>query len=153
MYTAEMNVTQLTKAVQDVNELSALLRRYGVKPTMQRLEIAKIMLAKHQHLSAEQVLSALLQRNISVSKATVYNTLNLFAEKALLRQMVIDPDRIFYDSNAAAHYHFYNEDTGELRDLDASLLALQNLPELPENTVKCGVDVVIHLRNKDSHKP
>lgn len=139
---------QITKSVQDVNELSALLRRYGVKPTMQRLEIAKIMLATHQHLSAEQVLSALLQRNICVSKATVYNTLNLFAEKELLRQMVIDPDRIFYDSNTAAHYHFYNEDTGQLKDLDASQLEIQGMPELPENTFKCGVDVIIHLRNK-----
>ncbi|MBF8270027.1 MAG: Fe2+/Zn2+ uptake regulation protein, partial [Gammaproteobacteria bacterium] len=104
--------------------------------------------AQPQHLSAEQVLSALQTRNAGVSKATVYNTLNLYAAKGLVRQMVIDPDRIFFDSNTAAHYHFYNEDTGELKDLDASQLEIRGLPELPQNTVKCGVDVIIHLRNK-----
>ena len=144
--------TQITKTVQDVNNTAAMLKQYGVNPTTQRLEIAKILLARHQHLSAEQVLSALRLQNTCVSKATVYNTLNLFAEKGLVRRMVIDPDRVFYDSNTRSHYHFYNEDTGELQDLDANLLALQGLPELPENTYQCGVDVIIHVRNQQGQK-
>ena len=148
-----MTTTQFTKTVQDVSDVSSLLRQYGVNPTMQRLEIAKLLFARHQHLSAEQVLSALQMQKTCVSKATVYNTLNLFAAKGLVRQMVIDPDRVFYDSNTATHYHFYNEDTGELKDLDAGQMEIRGIPELPENTIKGGVDVIIHLRNKDSHKP
>ena len=146
---------QIPKYDQDVSDVAALLRQYGINPTTQRLEIARILFAQPQHLSAEQILSALQVQNTGVSKATVYNTLNLYAAKGLVRQMVIDPDRIFYDSNTAAHYHFYNEDTGELKDLDVSQLEIGGLPELPENTVKCGVDVIIHLRNSqknNSHK-
>ena len=101
-------------------------------------------------MSAEQVLNAINLDNANVSKATVYNTLNLFAGKGLLRQLTIDPNRIYYDSNITDHYHFYNEDTGELRDLDPLQLEITRIPELPENTVTSGIDIVIHLRNSDT---
>ena len=143
---------QIIEPVQEVSKITGMLRQHGINPTAQRLEIARILLSKPQHLSAEQVLNAVNMKNASVSKATVYNTLNLFAEKGLLRQMTIDPDRIYYDSNTDAHYHFYNEDTGELRDLDPRQLEIARTPELPENTVNSGIEVVIRLRNKDSYK-
>jgi len=138
---------KITEKVQDVSDVASLLQVNGINATTQRLEIAKILLARSQHLSAEQILTALQDRNLCVSKATVYNTLNLFAAKGLVRQMVIDPDRVFYDSNTTGHYHFYNQDTGELTDLDASQLEIQGIPELPEHTSQCGVDVIIHVRN------
>ena len=141
---------QITQSVQDVSVIISLLKRHGINPTSQRLEIAKVLFSKPQHLSAEQVLQAIDSENTSVSKATVYNTLNLFAEKGLLRQMTIDPSRIYYDSNTADHFHFYNEDTGELRDLDPGMVEIASLPELPDNTCKSGIDIVIHVRNKDS---
>lgn len=139
---------KINQTGQDVSDIKALLESHGINSTVQRLEIARILFAKPQHLSAEQILAALQGRNLCVSKATVYNTLNLFAANGLVRQMVIDPDRVFYDSNITGHYHFYNQDTGELTDLDARQLEIQRLPELPENTFQCGVDVIIHLRNK-----
>jgi Fur family iron response transcriptional regulator len=133
-------------SVQELSHLAALLRGHGINPTTQRIEIARVLLSKPQHLSAEQVSAALTTQNICVSKATVYNTMNLFAEKGLVRRMVIDPDRVFYDSNTETHYHFYNRDTGELMDLDAGQLEIQGMPELPADTQQCGVDVIIHLR-------
>ena len=139
---------QITEAVQDLSYITTLLRQRGINPTAQRLEIARVLYAKPQHLSAEQVLHAVNRNNASVSKATVYNTLNLFAEKGLVRQMTIDPDRVYYDSNITVHYHFYNQDTGELQDLDPRQLEIRNFPELPQDTVSCGVDVTIHVRNK-----
>ena len=141
---------QINQSVQDLSVISSLLKRHDINPTSQRLEIARVLFSKPQHMSAEQVLQALNSDNASVSKATVYNTLNLFAEKGLLRQMSIDPSRIYYDSNTTDHFHFYNEDTGELRDLDPRLVEISSLPELPENTCKCGIDVIIHVRNKAS---
>ena len=139
---------QFNHNIQDVGGISGLLKRHGINPTVQRLEIARILFARPQHLSAEQVLNTIDPAKASVSKATVYNTLNLFAEKGLVRQVIVDPNRIFYDSNTDTHYHFYNQDTGELMDLDVNEFVIDGMPEIPENTYQCGVDVIVHIKNK-----
>ena len=82
-----------------------------------------------------------------VSKATVYNTLGLFARKGLVRELVVDPSKVYYDPTTSPHHHFYNVDTGELMDMKDSELSLGELPALPEGTVTEAVDVVIRLRN------
>jgi Fur family iron response transcriptional regulator len=127
--------------------LKALLARAGIMPTRQRLEIACVLLERPQHLSAEQVLRLVNRTGHLVSKATVYNTLGLFARKGIVREVLVDPNRIFYDSNTKYHYHFYNEDTGTLIDVDADCLQVDTVPALPEGTRLAGVDVVIRLRN------
>ena len=124
-----------------------LLSHSDIKPTRQRVEIAKVMLAEPQHLSAEQVLSRVNHEKERVSKATVYNTLNLFVEKGLIKQVLIDPSKVFYDSNTGTHCHFYNEDTGELTDFDAVDIQLAGMPALPENTESTGVDVIVRIKN------
>ena len=118
-----------------------------INPTHQRYEIARVMLNKPQHLSAEQVLSLVNTDGAHVSKATVYNTLNLFVEKGLVRQVIIDPVKVFYDSNTSYHYHYYNEDTGELSDFESGEMDLNFNPSLPENTVQSGIDVIVRVRN------
>jgi len=125
-----------------------LLTRHGVQPTLQRLEIAQALFAREQHLSADEVLKLVNQESNRVSKATVYNTLGLFAAKGLIREVIVDPNRVFYDPNTCDHHHFYNVDTGELTDIDADQLALMNLPVLPAGTVADGVDVIIRIRNQ-----
>lgn len=139
---------QITEPVQGVDGITSLLKQHDINPTAQRLEIARILFSRPQHLSAEQVLQAINTYNTSVSKATVYNTLNLFAEKGLLRQVIVDPNRIFYDSNTSVHYHFYNEDTGQLTDLDPDLVKIDSMPDVPQDTYECGIDVIVHLKNK-----
>ena len=130
------------------DKIKSLLLAYGIRPTSQRAGIARILLSQHQHLSADQVLARVNKNESMVSKATVYNTLNLFAEKGLIRQVIIEPGRVFYDSNTAVHHHFYHEDTGVLQDIEAGEMTIANLPELPSNTVKSGIDVVIRIRTK-----
>ncbi|HEY9199291.1 MAG TPA: Fur family transcriptional regulator [Gammaproteobacteria bacterium] len=125
-----------------------LLTRHGVQPTLQRLEIAQALFARDMHLSADDVLKLVNQDSARVSKATVYNTLGLFAEKGLIREVIVDPNRVFYDPNTSEHHHFYNVDTGELMDIDADQLALMNLPTPPAGTVADGVDVIIRIRNQ-----
>ena len=137
----------LTHQQQD---LPAILRRHGINPTAQRVTIAEVLLAKYQHMSADQVLQAVNNKQASVSKATVYNTLNLFSEKGLIKPVIIDPSKVFYDSNITAHYHIYNEDSGELFDLEAHSLNISGIPELPENTVENGIDVIVRVRQKKS---
>ena len=125
-----------------------LLTDHDIQPTQQRLEIAQVLFARDQHLSADDVLKQVNQESARVSKATVYNTLGLFAAKGLIREVIVDPSRVFYDPNTCEHHHFYNVDTGELVDIDADELALMNMPALPAGTIADGVDVIIRIRNQ-----
>ncbi len=124
--------------------------RYGVLPTPQRLEIAGILLAEPQHLSAEQIIDRLRANGSSVSKATVYNTLNLFSECGLVRECVVDPERRFYDSTSEPHHHFYVVDTGELIDIPLDGVEFARLPEFPEDRCLEAVEVMIRVRSKPS---
>lgn len=123
-----------------------LLKAAGINPTQQRIEIAQILFARPQHLSAEQVMTIVNSSGEVVSKATVYNTLGLFAAKGLLREVIVDPSKVFYDSNIDAHHHFFNIDTGTLTDIDPAQVTVEKLPTLPEGTVADGVDVIIRIR-------
>src|SRR5437868_15316988 len=98
------------------DDLAALLRVRGINPTHQRIEIAHALYSRYEHMSADQVLAIVNQRHPETSRATVYNTLNLFVEKKLIREVIVDPDRVFYDPNTAPHYHIYNIETGQLTD-------------------------------------
>ena len=122
------------------------LKEAGVTPTQQRIEIAQILFAQHQHVSAEQVLAIVNAQSSLVSKATVYNTLGLFARKGLLREVIVDPTKVFYDSNVSEHHHFYNVDSGELMDIKPSVVKLTDVPDLPQGTQTVGVDVIIRIR-------
>jgi len=124
------------------------LEARGIYPTPQRVSIAQVMLIKQQHMSADKVLQAVNMAESAVSKATVYNTLGLFAAKGLLREVIVDPSKVFYDSNTSAHHHFYNVDTGELSDIGAEELLINDLPEMPESTELDGVDVIVRIRQQ-----
>jgi Fur family iron response transcriptional regulator len=124
-----------------------LLRRHGITPTPQRTEIARLLLSRCQHLSADQVLERLRRRGATVSKATVYNTLRLFAGRGIVRQVLVDPMRVFYDSNTSAHHHIYNVDDGTLIDVDTAALSLSQVPELPAGTKGEGIDIIVRVRN------
>lgn len=124
------------------------LQAHGIYPTQQRVEIAEIMLSRDQHLSADQVMQMVNRGPVSVSKATIYNTLGLFANKGLLREVIVDPSRVFYDSNTSHHHHFFNVDSGSLSDIQSAQLPMGDLPSLPEGTEVDGVDVIVRIRNQ-----
>jgi Fur family iron response transcriptional regulator len=125
------------------------LRALGMIPTRQRLEIARLLLERPQHLSAEQLLARLRERGSrGVSKATVYNTLGLFARVGLVREVIADPTRIFYDSNTRPHHHLFDEDTGELTDLDPGVVDVTGLPQVPEGVEVSGVEVIVRVRQR-----
>jgi len=126
-----------------------LLDSYGVQPTQQRIDIAEILFARPQHLSADQVLTEVNKGKPSVSKATVYNTLGLFADKGLVRQVIVDPSRVFYDSNTSEHHHIYNIDTGTLTDVSSEQITVSGLPVLSEGMVAEGIDIIIRVRSQN----
>jgi Fur family iron response transcriptional regulator len=134
------------------NERSEAIERrlvaHGIRPTAQRLRIAAILLAARQHLSAEQILARLQGVGARVSKATVYNTLNLFAAQGLIRQLSVDDTRAWFDSNTEAHYHFHDLDSGALTDLAIPEVEFSRLPAPPPGTEVAGIDVVIRLRRR-----
>ena len=125
-----------------------ILERHGIRPTAQRLRVAEILLTAPRHLTAEQIIGSLRETSGRVSKATVYNTLNLFVEQGLAREIHADPDRCVYDSTMAPHHHFQNLDTGEMIDIRPDDLSFARLPQLPPGTEIAGVDVVIRVRRK-----
>ncbi len=126
--------------------LAGLLRERDINPTAQRLEIARLLLYRRTHLTADEVFRLVNRDNTHVSKATVYNTLGIFADKRLVREVVINPDRVVYDSNTAPHHHFYNTETGELFDIEEHSMSVAGLPPLPQGTEVEGVEVIVRLR-------
>jgi Fur family iron response transcriptional regulator len=126
----------------------SLMEKYGILATPQRVEIATILLQRPQHLSAEQIIEQLKSADSGVSKATVYNTLNLFSERGLIREIMVDPVRKFYDSTTHPHHHFYNVDTGELSDIPDQQVAFEQMPEPPEGTERESIEVLIRVRSR-----
>ena len=127
--------------------IESKLRDHGVKPTPQRVEIGCVLLSRPCHMSAEHILNALRAAGSEVSKATVYNTLNLFSRKGIVREVAVDPTHLMYDSTTAPHHHFFNADTGELTDIDAEALEINGLPGLPEGTVTESVELIVRVRS------
>ena len=130
-------------------DIGEQLRDAGITPTQQRVQIAEILFARPQHLSADQILAVVNSNGPIASKATIYNTLGLFARKGLVREVIVDPSKVFYDSNTGEHHHFYNLDSGELTDIDAENVMITSLPELPANTQPAGIDIIFRIRESD----
>ena len=132
----------------DRKRVAALLETHGMHATAQRIRIAELLFAREQHLTAEQVIQLLNKEGKRVSKATVYNTLNLFADKGLLRALAVDRERSMFDSNTEPHHHFHVEGSGELIDVPPGAIEFARLPALPPGTEPVGVEVVIRVRRK-----
>jgi Fur family iron response transcriptional regulator len=130
------------------DEISQRLETFGVLPTPQRLDVAEVILSRPQHASADQILAAVQATGSRISKATIYNTLNLFCERGLLRTVTVDPTRQFYDPTIEPHHHFYNVDSGELVDIKPNALSMQVSTPLPPGTEQAGVEVVIRVRDR-----
>ena len=132
------------------DNLAEVLRAHDINPTHQRIEIAYALFSRGEHLSADQLLTIVNDRHSATSKATVYNTLNLFLEKKLIREVIVDPNKVFYDPNTDPHHHLYNIDTGELMDINAERIEVSGLPPLPEGMVTEGVDIIVRVRSRAS---
>jgi Fur family iron response transcriptional regulator len=131
----------------ETHDIIKLLQGRQISPTRQRVDIAQLLFSRPQHLCAEQVLDELEERGRArASKATVYNTLNLFSHHGLLREVCVDAGKVYFDSNTAPHHHIYNIDTGELWDVEAEADISTAPLSLPDGTVSIGVDVIYRIR-------
>ncbi|MFN4263427.1 MAG: Fur family transcriptional regulator [Thioalkalivibrionaceae bacterium] len=101
----------------DTATARARLRAAGITGTQPRIAIARVLLGNNAHVNAEDVQARLATCDIKVARATIYNTLRLLTEHGLLREVVVEPQRRFFDTNLAPHHHIFNADTGELFDI------------------------------------
>ena len=124
-----------------------MLRAKGLRTTRQRIALAKLLFdsGSDRHVSAEQLNDEALKQSIPVSLATVYNTLHQFTAARLLREVVVDSGRSYFDTNTTEHHHFYFEDTGRLQDIAADSVELTCLPCPPKGARVCRVDVIVRL--------
>ena len=124
-----------------------LLKAAGVRPTRQRLALADMLFdGPHKHVTAEQVYAAVRKTKTHVSLATVYNTLHQFTEAGLLREVVIDSSRVYFDTNIDDHHHFFDEENSMLHDIPAKSVQIARLPKAPTGSKLDRVDVIIRLR-------
>ncbi|MDA0674792.1 MAG: Fur family transcriptional regulator [Proteobacteria bacterium] len=130
------------------------LRMAGLRPTRQRLALAGLLFdGPDRHVTAEALHADAARAGVRVSLATIYNALNQFTGAGLLRQIVVDGQSAYFDTNRSDHQHFFNEDTGQLEDIALADLALASLPVPPEGTEISRVDVVIRVRNRGYRSP
>ncbi|MRG93855.1 transcriptional repressor [Polyangium spumosum] len=119
-----------TKVMKIELDEAEVLERHGVLPSAQRLAIAQYVLRTDEHPSADQVFARVKRALPMVSRATVYNTLNLFVDRGLLRAHVLAEGRVVFDPNLAPHHHFIDEETGAIHDVPWSALAVSNVDAL-----------------------
>ncbi len=123
-----------------------LLRAAKLRPTRQRLALARMLFDKgDRHVTAEQLHGEALAASVRVSLATVYNTLHQFIGAGLLREVVVDPGRSYFDTNASDHHHFFHEESGRLQDIPGEHVAVAELPAPPAGTQIRRVDVIIRV--------
>jgi Fur family iron response transcriptional regulator len=127
------------------------LRDAGLRPTRQRLALGRLLFdGGDRHVTAEALHEEAQRAGVSVSLATVYNTLHQFTEAHLLREVVVDSARTYFDTNISDHHHFFVEKSGSLMDIDGEKIAVTGLPAVPEGTQLARVDVIVRLQGTPS---
>jgi Fe2+ or Zn2+ uptake regulation protein len=107
------------------------LEEHGIQPSAQRVAVAEFVLRTSEHPSADKVWAGVRKTFPMISRATVYNTLNLFVEKGLLRELHLAPDSVLFDPNTDHHHHFIDEDTGRIYDIPWNQIEVRNAKPLP----------------------
>lgn len=127
--------------------LDVILREAKLRPTRQRIDLAKLLFSKgDRHICAEALFEEACNAGVNVSLATIYNTLHQFTDNGLLRAITVDSSKTYFDTNTGDHHHFYLEDTDELIDMPDGYVQVDNLPNPPEGLEISGVDVVVRVR-------
>lgn len=127
------------------------LKNIGLRPTRQRVILAKILFEKgHRHITAEQLHKEVSAAFLRISLATVYNTLNQFVEAGLLKEIPGHSTQTFYDTRVDEHYHFLSPSKKNLIDIPIEQMQFGNLPTPPEGTEIDKIEVTIHLKKKSA---
>ena len=130
-------------------DVAELLRGAGLRPTRQRVALARLLFAEgDRHVTAERLHEEALASRVPVSLATVYNTLHQFTEAGLLREVAVEGAKTYFDTNTSNHYHFFCERSGKLLDIATGAIRIDGLPEAPDGMAVSRVDVLVRLVKK-----
>lgn len=140
-------------ATRPYSGLIERLKQAGLRPTRQRLALSRLLFEeagqpRDRHVTAEQLHGEAMENGVRVSLATIYNTLNQFTQAGLLREVVVEPGRSYFDTNVDDHHHFFFEGSGRLLDIPGESVQLENLPDAPEGARVRRVDVIIRLTDE-----
>ena len=142
-----------TTVVKNAPNVRTILHQAGLRPTKQRVALAKMLfLDKDQHVAAEDLHRQAVEHGVPVSLATVYNTLHQFTDAGLLRILAIEGQRTYFDTNTSDHHHYYLEESNQVMDVPCKTMKISDLPEPPEGMEIVNVDIVIRLRKKTNFK-
>lgn len=140
------SVGSASRSVRPFADAMNRLRDAGLRPTRQRLALARLLFESgNRHVTAEQLHGEALAARVKVSLATVYNTLNQFTEAGLLREVVVEAGRSYFDTNITDHHHFFVEPTGQLLDIPAEQVRVDALPQAPAGLAVRRVDVIVRV--------
>jgi|KBSMisStandDraft_5_1062788.scaffolds.fasta_scaffold1497872_1 Fe2+ or Zn2+ uptake regulation protein len=117
-------------------DVAEILRAHGIQPSAQRLAVAAYVLDTDEHPSAEDVLAHAARNLPMISRATVYNTLNLFVDKGLIRELVLAEGRSVFDCNLEQHHHFIDDETGTIHDIPWEALRVAKVDRLAGYDIK-----------------
>jgi Fur family transcriptional regulator, iron response regulator len=132
-----------------LKELPQTLRTAGLRPTQQRLALAALLFGRgDRHVCAEDLHAEALDAKVAISLATVYNTLNQFKSAGLLRELAIEGDRSYFDTNTSNHFHFFDNEKHELMDFEADGVRVTGVPAVPQGKVIDRIDVIVRLKDQ-----
>ena len=126
------------------------LRSSGLRPTKQRVEIAKFLFEREKtfHFTVESLNKLLTKKSASkIVLATVYNTVHAFKTAGHLSEVEVRGNKTYFDTNVSNHHHFYDSETSELIDIDANDIIIQKIPKAPNGKKIKNVEVFINLKN------
>ena len=142
-----MNVDAITS--EQIDRLNVKLRAAGLRSTRPRLALAQLLFgAGNRHVTAEGLHEEARNAGLSVSQATIYNTLNQFLNAGLLSEVIVDSARSYFDTNVTEHHHFFIENENLLIDIPLNQVVLSTVPDAPEGYDLRGIDVVIRLSRR-----
>ena len=134
------------KPLNDYNQAIARLKKNGIRPTKQRMVLAKLLFENgDRHISAEELFEEVRKEDRKISLATIYNTLKQFKNIGLLKELVIDQNKSIYCTNHDAHYHLLIEDENKIIDIPQKNIDL-NIPYMPACISLHDVDVIVKIR-------
>lgn len=130
------------------HELRVKLCAAGLRPTRQRIALGWLLFSKgDRHLTAENLHDEAQASRVSISLATIYNSLHQFTEAGLLRGIAVDGSRTYFDTNISNHHHFLVEGANTLIDIPQLTVDLLHLPPPPAGKQIAEVEVIVRLRD------
>ena len=142
------NLINKSNTKHSINRSLNWVSRAGLRPTKQRIKLAQILIGdgENKHITAEGLFDLVKKSDVSVSLATVYNTLKAFCDVGLINEVMVDGGKSYFDTRLDDHPHFFWEDTGQISDAPSDALEISNLPDPPNEYEITKVDVIIRVR-------